>query len=338
MMTAPGQDGGLAAGYRFPSRRRVRPEKRWAVSMTGILANAIRALKRIFIGDMRDLFNAPWSVEISLPAETIATIDNLKARYSIEIALPGETFSLWLEHGQYLTEIEGQAATSEEASWYIPLFAEEFGLYPPLLVEKAKLGHVVLCGELSRSQKPKRGAERFAGCAAKDRQPLSFVHVPCGGVPDGQHGVLYLDVTCGRDDQDYMRKMIHHEFYHCVQQRQFGGFGDGGWAALNSPDFVYGPGGLAAIYGSDRTFWVMPAEEWGNGFLNHYSMSAPEEDQAEIFAHLLTEPARLEARVTNDDILRSKVERLKASLERFCPAVSAQFWQRVEESRWPFGF
>jgi hypothetical protein len=82
----------------------------------------------------------------------------------------------------------------------------------------------------------------------------------------------------------------------------------------------------------------MPAEEWGNGFLNQYSMSAPEEDQAEIFAHLLTEPARVEARLMADDILRSKVDRLKATLERFCPDVDAQFWQDVEDSRPPFDF
>jgi len=131
--------------------------------------------------------------------------------------------------------------------------------------------------------------------------------------------------------------VIHHEFYHCVQRRQFGAFGDRGWAALNSPDFVYGPGGLAANYGADPTFWVMPAEEWGNGFLNQYSMSAPEEDQAEIFAHLLTEPARMDARLRADDILRNKVERLKTSLEGFCRDMDERFWRHVEESRWPHG-
>lgn len=81
----------------------------------------------------------------------------------------------------------------------------------------------------------------------------------------------------------------------------------------------------------------MPAEEWGNGFLIQYSMSDPEEDQAEIFAHLLTEPARVEARLGYDEILRRKVERLKASLERFCDDMNDGFWQRVEESRPPFG-
>ena len=74
----------------------------------------------------------------------------------------------------------------------------------------------------------------------------------------------------------------------------------------------------------------------GNGFLNQYSMSAPEEDQAEIFAHLLTEPARVEARLRADDILRSKVERLRATLKQFCRNMDDGFWQRVDESRLPF--
>jgi hypothetical protein len=90
--------------------------------------------------------------------------------------------------------------------------------------------------------------------------------------------------------------------------------------------------------GTDRTFWVLPPEEWGSGFLNQYSMSAPEEDQAEIFAHLMTEPVHMAARLASDDILRSKVERLKASLEAFCPEADAEFWENVEETRPPFDF
>lgn len=311
------------------------PENRSAVSMFDMLTNTIRALKRFFNGDMQGRFKARRPVEVSLPAQTTAMLDGLKARYSIDITLPTEPFSVWLEHRQYLTGIEGQAATSEQANWYIPLFAEEFGLYPPLLVTKT-LTRVVLCGELFRSQKPNPGARQYAVQSVMDSKPLSFAHKPEGGIPDGRNGVLYLSVTWGRDDKDYVRKMIHHEFYHCVQRRQFGGSGDRGWAALNAPDFVYGPGGLAVNHGSDQTFWVMRTEEWGNGFLNQYSMSAPNEDQAEIFAHLLTEPARVEARLMADDILRSKVERLKASLERFCPVADAQFWQQVEGSRPPF--
>jgi hypothetical protein len=304
--------------------------------MIDMLTNTIRALKRFFDGDMEHRFKAPRPVEVSLPAETTAVLDGLKTRFSTDITLPGEPFSVWLEHGKYLTGIEGQPATREEADSYIPLFAEEFGLYPRLLVHKT-LTRVVLCGDLFRSQKPNPGAGRYAGRSVADSKPLSFVHKPSGGIPDGRNGVLYLSVTWGRDDKEYVRKTIHHEFYHCVQRRQFGGSGDRGWAALNAPGFVYGPGGLAVNHGSDQTFWVMPAEEWGNGFLNQYSMSAPEEDQAEIFAHLLTEPARIGFRLPADDILCGKVQRLKATLEEFCPDMNAEFWQDVEESRPPYG-
>jgi hypothetical protein len=46
----------------------------------------------------------------------------------------------------------------------------------------------------------------------------------------------------------------------------------------------------------------------------------------------------LEARLRTDDILRKKVEGLKASLERFCRDMNEGFWRRVEESRSPFDF
>ena len=304
--------------------------------MTRILTNAIRALTRLLNREGRDAFESQRLAELSLPDDTTAALDHLEARYSIDIALPGDPFCIWLEHGQYLTGVEGQPASAEEASWYVPLFAEEFGHYPPLLVRKT-LARVVLCGELFRSQKPNPRAGKCGRFRVVDSNPLHFAHRLQGGIPDGGNGVLYLSMTCETDDKDHVRKTIHHEFYHCVQQRQFGGYGDRGWAGLNRPEFVYGPGGLRVNEGTDPTFWVMPAEDWGNGFLNQYSMSAPEEDQAEIFAHLLTEPARVGFRLPADDILCGKVERLKATLEEFCPDVNAEFWQEVEELRPPYG-
>jgi hypothetical protein len=258
-------------------------------------------------------------------------------RYSIEVALPDRPFCVREDRRQWTASNECQPATSAEAAWYIDLFAEEFGLYPPLLVRKTKLKRIVLCGEISFSRQRRPG---FGGVLRQSRfgdQPLSNEEEPQrrGAIPDVEHHVCYFDVVCGRPDEEHLRKTIHHEFYHFVQRQQFVLYGDRGWAALNSPDFAYGTGGLEVRY--DPNFWVMQTEEWGSGFLNRYSMSAPEEDQAEIFAHLIIEPARLEERVRTDDILRSKVERLKATLESFCPAVDAAFWRRVEESRWPYG-
>jgi hypothetical protein len=302
--------------------------------MNRILANVIHALTRLFDREMHTAFKAPRFASLPLPDDAAATLDDLKARYSIDIVVPGEPFCIWLENGQYSTGIEGEPATSEQASWYVPLFAEEFGLYPPRLVRQT-LVRVVLCGELFRSRKRNPRMGKLAGLVVGPK-PLYFSHRPRGGIPNGGNGDLYLSVTSGRDDKAHVRRTIHHEFYHCVQLRQFGRLGDRGWAALNRPDFVYGPGGLRVNEGTDRTFWVMPAEAWGNGFLNQYSMSAPEEDQAEIFAHLITEPARMESRLASDDILQSKVERLKASLETLCPDVNVDFWRDVAELRPPF--
>jgi hypothetical protein len=284
----------------------------------------------------QDPFAGRRPVEVSLPAETAKALDDVRTGYRIQITVPAEPFDVHLERGQYLTSVEGRPATSEEAAWYIPLFAEEFGLYPRLFVESTRLRRVVLCGELLRSQQPNPKAKRSASRTRPHRQPLWFDHKLCGGIPDGKNGILYLALSWERDDPEYLRELLHHEFYHCVQWQQFGRSGDPEWAALNSPNFVYGPGGLAANYGSDPTFWVMPAEEWGNGFLNQYSMSAPEEDQAEIFAHLLTKPSRMNARLMVDDILRRKVERLKASLKVFCREMDERFWELVNESRLPF--
>ncbi|HEY4232340.1 MAG TPA: hypothetical protein VGM76_02855 [Lacipirellulaceae bacterium] len=224
--------------------------------------------------------------------------------------------------------------TSEEAESYIPLLAEELGFYPRQFVHKMKLARVVLCGQLFHSQCAKPVVKLFPGRAKAVRSRISFQRGFDGGFADARNGVVYLMI--GTYDFDHLRKSIHHELYHCVQWRQFGTSGDREWSALNSPDFAYGPGGSAALHGPDRTFWVLPGEDWGHGFLNRYSMSAAEEDQAEIFAHLLTKPAQMEARASADEILQKKIERMKATLWQFCPEMDDAFWALVKESRLPF--
>ncbi len=283
---------------------------------------------RILKRDIRGLFKSRRPIEVSLPAETVAVLDELMARYAVEIAMPDKPFCVRSEHARRTASIEGGPATSEDAAWYIPLFAQEFGFYPPLLVRRMQLRRIVLCGGIFFSTQPHPWFVWFSRRLGLKKEPLSLVNERFGGLPGFDHD-CYFDVTGVGEDEEYIRKTIHHELYHIVQQRQFGSSGDPGWSALNRPGFTYGPGGMASR--RDPTFWVTPTEEWGNGFLNHYSMSAPEEDQAEIFAHLLTEPARVAERIRTDDILRKKVERLKASLERICPAVNARFWQRVQE-------
>ena len=286
-----------------------------------------------------DPFEARPPIEVSLSPESTEIVDRLKTHYGIELTLPADPFEVIFEHDQYLTIVECQSVSTDAANRCIQLFEEEFGLYPLSLVKNTRLRRVVFCGKLLRSQRPNPHAtKRNASPVEWDIQPLHFDHEQTGGLPDVVNGLLYLPVSCVEEDPDQLRQAIHHEFYHCVQWQQFGDASDPEWEATNSPDFVYGPGGIAACFDSDSDFWNKPTEEWGNGFLNLYCMSAPEEDQAEIFAHLLTEPARVQARLAVDGILERKVERLKATLSQFCRDINDRFWQRVDESRLPFDF
>ena len=295
----------------------------------------LSALTRLFNPGRPNTNKAPRFADLLLPEDATATLDDLKTRFSIDIAVPGEPFFVWQEHGQYLTGVEGAPATSDQASWYIPLFAEEFGLYPPRLVHQT-LARVVLCGDLFRSQKLNPGAVRYADYPM-DSEQLTFEHRRQAGIPDGRNGLLYLSITCGRDDKDYVRKTIHHEFYHCVQRRQFSGRGDPEWAELNCAGFCVRPRRPEGKRRFGPDFLGHAGRRLGQRLPQSILNECAEEDQAEIFAHLLTEPARVAFRLPADDILCSKVERLKATLEEFCADVNTEFWQEMEESRPPFG-
>jgi hypothetical protein len=284
-----------------------------------------------------DPFTDHQPIEVSLSPECTEIVDRLQAYYGIQVTLPASRFEVFFEDDQYLTIVEGEPASTSAANRALPVFAEEFGLYPLSLVKNTRLTRVVLCGELFRSQRPNpRSSKHNTTPVERDLRPLHFTNEPAGGLPDVVNGLLYLPIAGVEEDPNEIRNAMHHEFYHCIQWRQFGASSDPEWETTNLPDFVYGPGGIKANYDSESDFWTKPTEEWGNGFLNLYCMSAPEEDQAELFAHLITEPTQIEVRLEADDILRRKVERLKATLRQFCRNMDDRFWKRVSDMRLPF--
>jgi hypothetical protein len=163
-------------------------------------------------------------------------------------------------------------------------------------------------------------------------QELSFAKQRRTATPDFEHDTLYLDVARGRYDHHYVRKVIHHEFFHIIDLRDDGKlYEDERWAKLNPPGFKYGRGG--AQLQDDPTVTTTGRDE--PGFLNRYAASGVEEDKAEVFAHMIVEPKLMAERAKQDRYMRAKVERMRELLAEFAPNADEQFWKRVEKSERP---
>jgi hypothetical protein len=230
-----------------------------------------------------------------------ADLAALAKAHAVEVVARGPTFPVKTAHGP----IDGAEADRADAESYAAVFAQEWGLYPPELVRKAGVKRVVFC------------------------KGLAFAGQHRTGVPDFEHDTLYLDVARGRHDDRYVRKVIHHEFFHFVDLRDDGHlYADERWAGLNRPGFRYGPGG--AKLQDDPT--VTTTGRDAPGFLNRYAAAGVEEDKAEVFAHLVVEPKAVAARAAGDKYVRQKAERMRELLAGFTRAAGDDFWAAVERA------
>ncbi|MBP3956012.1 hypothetical protein J8F10_12020 [Gemmata sp. G18] len=229
-----------------------------------------------------------------LPGAGADPLEAVARAYRIEVTTES-AFPVRTTYGA----IDGKSPDRAARERYVPLFISEFTLYPRELVTRSKLKRVVLCAELS-----------FAGQRRN-------------AVPDFEHDTLYLDAERGAGDRTYLRKVIHHEFFHIIDYRDDGQlYSDAGWAALNPRDFMYGTGGANAQTTSTTSVLTSAVP----GFLNHYSTTGVEEDKAEVFANMIVDSAYVEERIKTDRVLASKVERMRALMARFCPDANESFW------------
>ena len=231
------------------------------------------------------------------PAAPFPELDRIAAKYKLEI-VTAPTFPIATPFGK----IDGKAADRADLDRYSRLFAAEFALYPPAYVAQSKLKRVVLCRDLS-----------FAGQVRN-------------AIPEFGSDTLYLDVVRGSESPTYLRKVIHHEFFHIVDFRDDGElYTDAAWAALSPAGFTYGSGGASA---QDMASTSVLTDKFP-GFLNYYSTTGVEEDKAEVFANLIVDGAYVEGRTRTDAVLKAKVARMKALLTSFSPDMDDAFWERV---------
>lgn len=198
--------------------------------------------------------------------------------------------------------VTAQPVSDTVLAQYAPLFDDAWRRYPVSLMRRVGLRRIVVGADV-----------RVEG------QPRAIV-------PEFAPGWLWVDAAVGARVPEYGRRALHHDFFHMMDRAIDPGADgrDRAWAGLNAPGFHYGIGG-----------WWMQTKGVGDlrtdlpGFLTAYSTSAVEEDKAEVFSHLLCDPAFVAARATADPVVMSKVARLKALVAAFEPAMDTAWWPKA---------
>lgn len=185
--------------------------------------------------------------------------------------------------------LEGEPLAEPRARAALAVVHRELARYTPERLHDAGLVRVVLAAELRESGKLISSLPNVSGSLLLD-----------GSVPE-----------------PFLARLVHHEVFH------FFDFADqerprenDRWTIANG-QFVYGEGGRSV-----RSPRASDLSDEMPGFLTRYAMSAVEEDKAEVFSFLMTQPDAVRGRAAADPVVRAKVERLGEKLARVAPELS----------------
>ncbi len=223
------------------------------------------------------------------PVDDLPTVAREGDATTPSLFAASRTFRLALPNG----EIEGEAISRAEESRSAALVRAELARYPAAFVAAIHLHGVLLTRELREGGRP-------------------IPSLPnCGGA-------MLLDVDAS---PEFLRRLVHHEVFHFADLADDGTLKqDPAWESLNDHFFVYGDGGRASRDPSaSRLTDAYP------GFLDVYARSAVEEDKAETFAFLMTEPARVARIASRDAVVQSKVRAIRERVTRLSPEGAALF-------------
>jgi hypothetical protein len=215
-------------------------------------------------------------------------LEELQKDYSITFLYQEVPTSSWYED---VTANIAEEKDFEDLLKYLRLFEKEWRKYSKNYVLKTNVKQVAFVKNLAYA-----GQSRAA-------------------LPDAYKEILYYDFLVGNYDSTYQKHVVHHEYYHMIEE-QFNGsqyYKDPIWNSFNEKDFVYGKGGAYAR-GGDQYPLTHPLE----GFMNLYSTSGLEEDKAEVYAYIFVEEEFeiVKDYLSNDAILRKKVKYMKKFIEK----------------------
>lgn len=228
-------------------------------------------------------------------------VSEIEGKYSIRISYNKSPKWTWGIVGYK----KATASDSYRLLTFLKIFREEFDKYPPDFIARTKLKHVAFVKE------------------------LSFLGQRRNAVPDYLREILYYDYAKASLNSVYQRHVIHHEFYHMIEEEINGNvyWKDPEWMEFNEKNFKYGRGGHKVQSNNKMYNMVHPKK----GFVNLYSMSGLEEDKADIYASLFVgvEHEMLLGWIKDDDILREKVAYMKQFLYNCCKVIDEDYWKSL---------
>jgi hypothetical protein len=190
---------------------------------------------------------------------------------------------------------------------YANILIEEWSKYPIEWVKKSNLKAIALVKKLAVSSQYR------------------------AAMPDAYGEVLYLDITyLANGGEDYVREVIHHEYYHMLEENYFGDFyyKDPQWNALNHPDYPYVSSQGANAY-TDGLY--KEQDHPAPGFVSAYSRYALEEDKADMYAYLMTTKRfeQLQNWIKEDTYLASKTKYMMNFMKKNCSEMNAQWFSEI---------
>lgn len=235
----------------------------------------------------------PFALFLAAQLQTPQSLTDLATKYEVEIEVVRAPYSYESDY-----EVTALAPSQADLDRYAALFSLEWNRYPVSVMKAAKLKKIVIGAGIKMN-----GQVRAA-------------------VPAFEANTMLYDTTLGAKSSAYQRSVIHHEFFHLIDELQGHLRVDPEWAALNPKGFKYGNGGE-----NMRTSGVGNLSDKLPGLLTPYSGSAIEEDKAELYAHLLVDRDFVLQRMNSDSVIAAKVDLLRRRMKKWDSDLGDAFWE-----------
>lgn len=240
----------------------------------------------------------PPSPAPEVSPRTQQQLDNLRAlgrEYGIQFAYRNLKFP---------TNISGEEAPPEHVAAYVEsVLVPEWKLYPVSLVKRTRLRRVMLC------------------------RRLTWLGHSLGGLAPADTFFVNIGMRRG-----WSIHTLHHEFFHTFDHYVGQAMPDEQWESLNPTGFRYGAEGNALSLVREASSEL---SDRNPGFFNRYSTANKDEDRAEVFAYMMSEPQMVAARMAKDPVISAKVQWITRLMSAVCPEMDAAYWRHRFERGQP---